>query len=113
MQRTPKRLVEGNLLTVGAATYYTAPANTKADISAMTATNTTGTARTITIYLVPSGGAAGAASTLVSVMVIPANKTMVINAAIGQKLEPGDFIQALADAGSAVTLIASGYEVIV
>ena len=41
MQRLPKRLVDGSLLTAAAANYYTAGANTFATIAACTLTNTT------------------------------------------------------------------------
>lgn len=105
------RLIEGSVLTTSAVTYYTAPANTTTQIQKLTFSNTTGTARTVTVYLVPSGGAAGDASTLVKTLTVPANSAADCTWAAGHVLATGDFIQALADAGTAVTIMGSGLQV--
>ena len=108
--RLPKQLSAGAQLTVSAATYYTVPANTIATVSAMTLTNSTGTARTATVYLVPNGGSAAATNIILSARTIAAGESYNVGAAIGQTIPAGATIQALSDAGSAVTLVASGYE---
>jgi predicted phage tail protein len=110
MQRLPKRIIDGAQLTTSAATYYTAPANTYCTISAFTLTNTTAGAITATVYLVPNGGTAGATNTILSAKTVAAGESFNVPSAIGQTLYNGAFIQALASAGTSITLVASGYE---
>lgn len=111
MAINPKRLVEGTVLTASAVTQYTAPGLTKTVIKKVTATNTTSSAQTVTLYLIPSGGTAGAANTNTIVQTIPANSGLELYLAENHVLEPGDFIQALASATASITLMASGIEV--
>lgn len=108
--RNPKRLVDGSQLTTSAATYYTTPANTLTTISACSATNTTATARTVTVYLVPNGGSATAANTVCSARVVAPGETFNVVGAIGQTMVAGGTLQALAEANTAISLVASGYE---
>lgn len=110
-QRLPKQLCAGAQLTTSAATYYTVPANTITTIAACTLTNSTGTARTATVYLVPNGGTAGVTNIILSARTIAAGESYNVAAAIGQSIPAGATIQALSDAGTAVTIVASGYEV--
>lgn len=109
-QRLPKQLSAGAQLTTSVATYYTVPANTITTISACTLTNSTGTARTVTMYLVPNGGSAGVTNIILSARTIAAGESYNVSAAIGQTIPAGATIQALADANTALTLVASGYE---
>lgn len=109
MQRLPKRLVDGAQLTAAAAVYYTAPANSLTTISAASVTNTTATARTVTVYLVPTGGTAGAGNVVCSGRVVAPGETFNVSGAIGQTLAAGGTLQALSDAATALTLVASGY----
>lgn len=110
MQRLPKRLVDGSQLTTSAATYYTTPANTLTTISACTVTNTTGTAQTLTMHLIPQGGSASASNMIVSARVVAAGESFNVASAIGQTMAAGGFLQALAGAATSLTLVASGYE---
>lgn len=110
MQRIPKRLINGAQLTTGAVVYYTAPVSTTATISAMSVTNTTGTARTLTVHLVPAAGAADVTNEVCSARVVSPGETFNVFGAIGQSLAAGGTIQALSDAGAALTIVASGYE---
>jgi len=109
MTQAAKRLAAGSLLTASAATYYTSPANTKTTISAMTLTNTSAGARTVTVYLVTSGGSAGPANAVLVTKTIDEYASYNVKEAIGHTLEAGGFIQALADSGAAVSIVASGY----
>jgi len=111
MARTPKRLIEGSQLTTTTATYYTAPPNQSAIIRRVTLVNTTGTARTVNLYLVPDGDSAGAANQIMSARTISANESYSEPDVEGHVLGAGGTIQADADSGSAVTIIASGVEV--
>lgn len=108
----PKRLVSGSQLTASLATYYTTPANTRTIITKLTLTNTTGTPRTVDIHLIPSGGSATASNQVVDAYLVPANDQKVVYEAVGHVLEAGGFLQAVADAATAVTIIASGVEVV-
>lgn len=112
MATTPKRLVSGSQLTNSVATYYTAPAATKARISAFTATNTTAGAVTITVYLVPSAGSATDSNIVADVIPLAAYESKAITGAIGHVIEAGGSIQALASANTSINIVVSGYEIV-
>lgn len=114
MATTPKRFVSGSQLTTGTATYYTAPSNTKARITQCVITNTSAGAETAKVHLVPSGGSADDTNVVFddSVTSVAAGETKTITGAIGQVLEAGGTIQAIASAGTALTLVVSGYEIV-
>lgn len=109
MTMTPKRLVAGSQIANSATTYYTAT-NVKARIEACALTNTTAGAITVTMHLVPSGDSATASNCVLSAVSIPAGATYVPPGVIGQWLESGGTLQALASAATSVTLVASGTE---
>lgn len=109
MAVTPKRLVPGSQIAASATTYYTAT-NVKARIDAIALTNTTEGAITATVHLVPSGGTADATNCILSAYSIAAGATYVVPGAIGQWLEEGGTVQALASAATSITLVASGVE---
>ena len=109
-QRLPKQLCAGAQLTASAAPYYTVPANTITTISACSLTNSTATARTVTMHLVPNGGSANAANMILSARTVAPGETYNVASAIGQTIPAGASIQSLSDVAAAVTLIASGYE---
>jgi hypothetical protein len=109
-QRLPKQICPGTLLPLAVATFYTVPANTMTTISAATLTNSTAIARTVTMHLVPNGGAAGPANMILSARTIAAGESYNVVQAIGQTIHAGATIQALSDLAGAVALVASGYE---
>lgn len=109
MQRG-KRLFDSAQLTNAAFTYYTAT-NVRAKNLWLTATNPTANTRTVTIYLVKSGGAAADSNTLVSQKTVLPGQTIIFYEACGHVMDPDDFLQAKADAGAAVTFMGSGDEV--
>lgn len=104
-----KRFVGGSQLTTSAAIYYTAD-NIKARIDNIALTNTTAGAVTATVHLVPSGGSASASNCVLSARSIAAGETYIVPGAIGQTLDAGGTLQALASAGTAISLVASGIE---
>lgn len=104
------RFIDGSQLTTGIATYYTVAAGKTATIKKLTITNTTGSAETFDLHLVPSGDSATASNQIQDGVSVAANSTLVVNAATDHVLEAGGTIQALASAGSALTIIASGNE---
>ena len=109
MQRLPARIVNGAQLTVIVTIYFTSPANTLTTISACSVTNTTATARTLTMHLVPNAGTADATNVICSARVVAAGETYNVAGAIGQTIPAGGTLQALSDAAAALTLVASGY----
>lgn len=100
----------GGTITNAAATYYTAAAAVKARIDAFTVTNYSGSAATITIWLVPSGGSAADTNIIVKTRSIAAGASGRILEAIGQTLEGGGTLQMQASANSAITVAVSGVE---
>lgn len=109
MTITAKRLVPGSAMAGSAATYYTAPTLTKAVVKSAQLTNTTGGAVACTVYAVPSGGAVGAANTIVSARSVAAGETYNCPELVNQVIEAGGTIQAL---GNGVTLTVSGIEIV-
>lgn len=107
-----KNLVAGTLLTTSAASaLYTVPANTRTRVNSAIAVNTSGTARLVTIYLIPSGGVVGDATTVTKTLSIPANDQRLLPWLTGQIIEAGGTINALADAATAVAFRVSGDEI--
>jgi hypothetical protein len=112
MATTNTSLAEGSQLTAATATYYTSPANTTTIIKKLTVTNTSASAATLTLYLVASGGSAGASKTVTSAKAIAAGATYEAFEAENHVLLPGDTLQALSGTASALTLKASGIQVV-
>lgn len=110
MAVTGKRLVPGTQLGTGAGVLYTAGPSTRAQIQAMTVTNTNAAARTVSVHLVTSGGTADGTNIVLSAKSLAQNESYRVIEAIGQWLESGGTIQALASAVSSVDLVASGIE---
>lgn len=98
-------------IAAGETTQYTTPAATHTILDKFTGTNTTAGAVTITVKLVPSGGAAGVSNVIVSTKSIAPGECYTFPELVGHVLNPGDFISTLASAGAAITVRASGREV--
>ena len=90
---------------------YVTPAATRTIIDKFTGTNTTGVAATLTVRLVPSGGAAGVTNTIVSAKNLAAGEAYTFPEVVGHVLNPGDFISTIAGTAAAITIRASGREV--
>src|SRR5262245_633513 len=111
MSVTAKALFSPNQAANAETTQYTAPASTRTIIDKFTGTNTTAAAQTITVKLIPSGGAAAASNTIVSVKSVAPGECYTFPELVGHVLNPGDFISTLASAAAAITIRASGREV--
>lgn len=111
MSVTAKTLVESAQAPNANTTQYTAPAVTRTIIDKFTATNTTGAGATLTVFLVPSGGAAGAANTIISARNLIAGEAYTCPELVGHVLNPGDFIVTASSVNNALTIRASGREV--
>lgn len=94
-------------LTGSSVDQYSAPSNCYSQISAATACNKTGTARYVTVTLTTNGGTT---VNLVYQVTIPPNRQVSLTALVGQVLDAGDKISALAEANGAIDLTVSGYE---
>jgi hypothetical protein len=87
-------------------TVYTVPGSTDVKIASMIFCNTTGTAATITVSVVNTGGTAGVTNRVVSGLVILANAVDTFDSVI--YMNTGDFIAALQGTASAITMTVSG-----
>jgi len=96
-------------LTTSASTIYTAT-GLRAQVLAATVTNTSGGAVSVTIYLVPNGQSAGDANTLVKARSLNAGESYKVIELVGQAMNAGDTIQALASANTAISMMVGGAE---
>ena len=106
MAITPAVLCELQLV-AGVGVVYTST-NVTTLIDKCTLCNTTGGAVTVTLYLVPSGGAVSAPYTIISGRSIAAGETYLCPDVVGHILESGDTLRG---SGLDVTLRASGRQV--
>lgn len=111
MTSTPKLLAAAADLAGAAAAIYTSPANGKGTwIDKATAVNHSAAIRSITLYHVPSGGAAGTSNLLVSGKSIAVNATDLVGEIVGKFIPPGASIYGFADTASAVAFEMNGRE---
>lgn len=109
MAITPKKMVPGSALTASAATYYTVASTVKqAIVKEVEFCNTDTVPRTVTMYVIPSGGSAAVANEIYAAMTLQAGETK--NFSRSTVMLPGGFIQALADSAAVVSFNVSGVE---
>ena len=111
MAYTPKTLVNGTNLTNSAATYYTAPASTKAIIKRATFCNNHNAAVTVTINLVPESGSAAYGNQITKARSLAASETWSCADVEGHVLEAGGFISMVASVTEVIGVRISGIEV--
>lgn len=102
------RLIDPVQVTNALVTYYTSPVNQYTLIKKGLAVNTDTAARTFTLEIIKSGGTAGAASIVLNAVTIAPGQTRELFEVENQILNPGDFIQAMADTGAKVSFSLSG-----
>lgn len=112
MARTAKVLAAGSQLTTSAAIYYTTPTNTTTIVQSVVLTNTTVLAKTATVHLVASGGAATADNMVLSARTIAAGETYIVPGCAGMVLATGGTLQALAEAATTISIQAAGTEIV-
>lgn len=110
MALTPAVLISPQQVAAAATTYYTST-GLKTRIDKLTVTNPTATARSITIYLVPSGGPTDDTTTITKDKVINAGETWNCPDAVGQILGASGTIRAVASAATALTISAAGVQI--
>jgi hypothetical protein len=91
-------------------TQYTAT-NVTTIIDKFTATNYSGTAATISVNLVTSGGSAGNDNLIVKTKTLQPSETYTFPELVGQVLASGGFISTIAGTASAINIRASGREI--
>lgn len=92
-----------------AGTLYTVPAATSTVVKQIVIANTTATAATVSIRLVPSGGSPGVGNSVAEAVSVAANTSQTLD--LTQTLPTGAFISALQGTASAITLTISGVEI--
>lgn len=101
-------------LGVSASTLFTAPTGSSSAryvINRAVFTNVTATACTITVYVVRSGGAANAGTTVISAYNVQPGEAYVAPELASLVLSAGDTIQALAQTATTITTVGSGLSV--
>jgi ATP-dependent protease ClpP protease subunit len=106
---TTKQLAAVTGLTASAATLYTVPASTTTTVKTILLANYTATDRSVTLYLVPSGGTAADGNAILKQVNIPANTTTTIDTAI--IMPTGAFLSGLASVTSSINVHISGVEI--
>lgn len=109
---TPKSMVNGTNLTDAAATYYTAPAGTRAIVKRATFCNDHSSVVTVTINLVPSGGSAAYGNQITKTKALAAGETWSCPDVENHVLEAGGFISMVASVTAKIGVRISGYEVV-
>ena len=102
-----KKLGQGAVGTGAGTLLYTTPTDFKADIQDITISNTTTSAISFKLHLVPSGGSVADSNMFVPNVSIPAN-TFIQWSGV-QTLNPADFVQGIASA-SGITISITGLE---
>jgi len=108
MAVTPAVLIAAKQAEDSQTTQYTAAAGTKVLIDKFTATNTTGSAATLSVNLVTSAGSAADSNLILDAKSIAAGETYTCPEIVGHVLAAGDFISTLAGTASAITIRAGG-----
>lgn len=111
MTVTPKTLIESKYAASSEATEYAVPTATTTIIDKFTATNTDTGSQSLTVYIVPNGGAFGGSNKIMSAKSISAGATYDFTELKNQILGAGASIVTVASAASKVVQRASGREV--
>lgn len=115
MAVTQKRLCGPSVLTTSTAAYYTVPSGTTTIVKQILLTNTTASAKTATVRLLPSGVNETATPNwvdILSAVTLAANETLAFNCSMVMNYTggAGDQIKALANTNGSVNLTVFGIE---
>ena len=102
---TPARLYQGQPGT-SSATLYTVPSSTTVIVKQILVANTTSTAATLTLSLVPSGGTAGVTHHIASAVTVQGNALVTFD--LAQVMTAADFLAGLQGTSGALTVTISG-----
>lgn len=98
MSTKPLCLFQATTVPVAETTVYTSPILTRTIVDKFSGCNTSGATITVTVKVIPSGGAAATGNVFVSAKTLAAGESYQFPEIVGQKLEPGDFISVLPSA---------------
>jgi len=105
---TPQVLASGYLTTADAAV-YTVAASSSAKIATAVLCNTTSAAVTVSVSVIPSGGAVGNAHRIINSYTINGNDSLSLNQYLaGQMMTAGDFVSGVAGTANAVVMVLTG-----
>ncbi len=93
-------------------TLYTCPANTIARVLKCTVTNDTTTVVTISFNKVPSGGSVAVTNLIMNLRAIGGNETYECPEVVGQVLDAGDVMSAIASVADQLTVSLDVVEVV-
>jgi hypothetical protein len=110
MTVTAKNLVEGRSIPNAETTVYTAPANTTTIVDKVTTANYDSATRVITIGIVAAGNVIGDVY-YIAKRTLAAKETYIWPEVVGQILNPGDYITAIASQDDTINLRISGREI--
>lgn len=117
MAFTQKRLAGPSQLTASSAVYYTVPINTTTTVKQIILTNTTATARTVTVRLKPLNVTEASTHDILSSMSIAAYETIAFNCSLVMNnngstanATNSDQLTALCSAATAVNITVVGIE---
>lgn len=106
---TQALLVSQQITATTATTVYTVPANKAVKLSQGTLCNVTGSAVTVSLSLIPSGGTADGTHRVIDSYSLAAHDTLPLaDYLAGHMLGPGDFISVTAGTANAVDVVISG-----
>lgn len=109
---TGKILTSGQLTATTATTVYTVPASSAVKVATFALTNTTGSAVTVTVSVVPSGGTAGVTNQILTGYSVAAYDVLshkdVLAVLDGAFLDAGAVITVTASTANAVNYLATG-----
>jgi hypothetical protein len=111
MSVTAMPLILSKYASNSATPEYIAPSSTNTIIDKFTATNVTGGAVTLTIYVVPNSGSPSASNTILPALSIAANTAVEIDVLKNHIISTGSTIQVMAGASSSIVIRMSGREV--
>ena len=100
-----KALIQAKFAEAVETTQYTST-NCKTTVDKFTATNIAGVNSTLTVHVIPSGGAAATSNAIVKV--ISPGATWTFPEIVGHSLEAGDVLSTLAGTANAIWIRASG-----
>lgn len=92
-------------------TLYTCPSNTRVRILAASAVNDTTTAKYLSAHRVPSGGSVGDDNMIINQKTVGSRESVPLWELVGQVLEPGDVLSAVAESASQITVHVSGVSI--
>lgn len=108
----PTAFYESAQLPNAVATQYTSPTNVTSIVKKLTLVNTDSTTGyLVTIYIVASGGAAGATNLVIDQRPIGPLQTLDVTEMVNQILKGGDFLAAFADTAAKVNMRVSGVQI--